>query len=787
MDPLDLTTVQIPGPAGECVDNTAAIGPGKVISHYRLEEPLGQGGMGVVWKAEDLRLKRTVALKLISGMDNDSSDACLRFQIEAQAAAALDHPSVCTIFEIDQDAGVWFLAMAYIEGETLARRISSGPLDIPLAIRIGAEVADGLAAAHSRDILHRDIKTSNIMLTAGNSARILDFGLARLGWNQGLTAAGAIMGTPYYMSPEQAQGQRLDHRSDIWSLGVVLYEMLTGKRPFDGDSFLDLLRVMRNPLPPPSSFRPEAPAALDAIVMRTLGYLPEQRFESAALLRDELRALLGPSAPLESTKAATIRPRVAERPSVAVIPFVNLTSEPDNEYFTDGLTDELIWALSRLPGLKVVSRTSVFSVKGKSYDTQQLGTMLRVGAIVEGTVRRAGNRLRINVQLVKASDGYSLWSGRYDAVLDDLFAVQDDITRQLVDALKIHLETGVYQRRRTENQEAYKLYLRGQFHLQQLNPAHLPLASAAFEEAFSLDQDYAPARVGMARYYTRMAHFGLMPSHAAFVRAKEAAALALDLDPQLAEAHATMGEVVLHLDWNRPAAEEYFRDAIRIAPGDAGLRHPYSVLLQSSGRLEEAFAQIRQALDLDPLSKPLYNSLAFLFYYARSYDLAIEACQKVLELDPGYFHTLAGQGLIYAAIGRHDEAIVLLDRCRKANPGSAIYYAYACGLVGRTEEALAILDTAIQAREHSWVPPSSLAVASMGVRDYDKAFGYLEEAAEVHDPIANFLGVLPIFDPLRGTPRFGALLTKIGLPANFRPGRLAAPVSLFTRSGGALR
>jgi serine/threonine protein kinase/tetratricopeptide (TPR) repeat protein len=759
-EPFDNPTLTIP-PQGPY--------RGTKIAHYRLDSFLGMGGMGTVWKAEDLRLKRPVAIKLLSGIGDAGPDAAARFQIEAQAAAALDHPAVCTVYEIGEADGVCYIAMAYIDGETVAQKVRAGAMDIQLAAKIVAEVADGLDAAHSLGILHRDIKSANIMVTRQNSAKILDFGLARIGLNSGITIPGTVMGTPCYMSPEHVNGHALDQRSDVWSLGVVFYQMLTGRLPFQGDHIMALMKAIEAPPPSLRDLRPEVPEELERIVYKALAKQPEFRYQSAAELRDDLRS---PERTL--SVARTVAPVL---PSLAVLPFVNLTSDPEYEYFADGLTDELIGAISRLKGIRVVSRTSAFSLKGKDHDVQQVGALLRVSSVLEGSVRKAGNRLRVSVQLVSVSNGFSIWSDRYDSVMDDIFMVQEDIAQKLLLALKVRLEgeTGFCSNRRTGDPEAYKLYLVGQFHLQQNSPAHLPKAFGAFEQALKLDANYAPAHAGIARYFTRLAYFAKAPPGELFAKARAAATKALELDPQLPEAHATLGEVILRFEWNRPAAEKYLREAIRLAPGDAGVRQPMVLLLQTDGRMDEACRHIDEALDLDPLSLPLQNLLAWLYYYARRYPEALAVCDRVLELDPHYYLTLAAQGLIYTALHRYDDAIRVLNQC-----SGGPYCAYACGLAGRTAEARELLREAERQAESAWVPPSALAAACVGVADYGRAFDYLERACEVRDPIMTGLGVLPIFDPLRSDPRFNRLLEKVGISPAFHPGRMS--MSMTSRS-----
>lgn len=739
---------------------------GKMISHYQLDSFLGAGGMGTVWKAQDLGLRRPVAIKLLSGIGEADRSSLERFHLEARAAAALDHASVCTVYEIGEAEGVPFIAMAFIEGETVARKVRSGALDIAQALKIAADVADGLEAAHSRGIVHRDIKAANIMVTSQGSAKILDFGLARMGFSSGLTVPGAVMGTPCYMSPEQVNGQPLDHRTDLWSLGVVLYEMLAGKLPFHGDNIVALVKAIHGPPPSLRGLRPDVPEEVERVVYKALAREPGQRYQSATEMRDDLRS------PQQSDPA--IRIPAPGIPSLAVLPFVNLTSDPEYEYFADGLTDELIGTLSRLKGVRVVSRTSAFSLKGKAHDAQQAGSLLRVSSVLEGSVRKAGNRLRVNVQLVNASDGFSIWSDRYDSVMDDIFAVQEDIAQKLLRALKVQLEgdAGLLSNRRTGNADVYRFYLVGQFHLQQLNPAHLPKALEAFEQALALDPEYAPAHAGIARYFVKLAHFAMVTPGEAYTRGRAAAVRALELDPLLPEAHATLGEVILRFEWKRAEAEKYLREALRLAPGDAGVRQPLVLLLQSDGRLDEACRHIDEALHLDPLSRPLQNLLAWLYYYARRYEKALEVCGRILEFDPHHFHTLAVQGLIYTALHRYDDAIRVLNLC-----GGIAYSAYACGLAGRTADARELLETMERRAESSWVAPSGLAAACVGIGAYDRAFDYLERACEVRDPIMTVFAVLPIFDPLRADPRFGRLLGKIGIPETFDPARISMTLS----------
>jgi eukaryotic-like serine/threonine-protein kinase len=619
-------------------------------------------------------------------------------------------------------------------------------------------------------------------VTTKNTAKILDFGLARVGWALGATVTGATLGTPLYMSPEQIQGLTLDWRTDIWSLGAVLYEMLVGRVPFQGDSPEILFRQILGSIPLSlTESRPEVPGELAQIAFRALSKSPDDRYQTAAEMRDALMAFLGDYPIVGISSLPAFRHRHAAStdtiPSIAVLPFANLTSDPDNEYFSDGLTDELITALARLKGIRVVSRTSTFAMKRRSDDVRQIGTLLRVRSVLEGSVRRAGNRLRINVQLIRVDDGFPTWSERYDRELNDIFEVQEELAKHVVEALKVNLldtQPDLFANRRTANPEVYNQYLRGQYFLNQLNPIRLASALSCFEQALSLDSAYAPAYAGLARYYNRIAFYGLVSPLEVLSKAWDAGSKALELDSRLAEAHATLGEVILPLKWDRTGAEAYYQEAIRLAPGDANLRHPYAMLLMSQGRFDESQVYIREALGLDPLSMPLNNALAFLYLYAREYDRALEVCSKVLEMNPDYFQIYGNKGLALSALGRHEEAVSSASHCRRLsrnNPTTSAFYAYMCATAGRTQEAQDVVDDLVAKSASMYVSPSSLGVAFAGLSKFDTAFEYLLEAWRLHDPPAMFLGVLHPLDVLRSDSRFADLLQKVGLPRTFHPSR----------------
>ena len=750
---------------------------GRVISHYRLEECLGHGGMGVVWKARDLHLNRAVALKLLPEFATGST-AETRFHIEAQAAAALDHPAICTIYEIDYVDGVWFIAMALIDGDTLAHRIHSTHVGIGEAVRICASVAAGLEAAHARNIIHRDIKTTNIMITREGQVKILDFGIARVGWASSITGAGLTLGTPSHMSPEQLNGFEVDGRADVWSLGVVLFESLAGRLPFRADNPHALRRTICQDEPPSlRGLRPEVPAELEAIVRRALAKDPAARYASAADFRTDLEAFLeqrpttAPHLVSTTTRQTTALPTP---PALVVLPFVNAPPDPETEYFTDGLTDELINALAQIPELRVVSRSSAFAFKGKQADLALLAERLKVDKAIEGTVRRAGNKLRILVQLIGVKDGFQLWSKRFDAELEDVFAVQDEIAHAVAEALKVKLVEETSEQREP-NFEAYNLYLQGKYCLYQFNPAAVEKARVCFEQALEIDPAYARARAGLAHYHNRLAFFNAMVPTQALAHAMAEAEKALALNPKLAETHAILGDTLLSLNWDWTGAEREYLRALELAPKEGSLRQPYAMLLMRQGRFDESHGQLMAGLRMDPLSKMLNNAMAFLFYYARDYDRTLAFCERVLEMDPAFMQMVACRSLTHLELGYHDQAVAGLRRCVEIGRGDPIaiaFLAYSLAIAKQTAEAQELLNSLLERSARQYTSPVYISVIYIALGEFEKAFEWIEKGFEVHDPTITFLGVFQAFDPLRSDPQFPLLLRRTGLAESTHPSRL---------------
>jgi serine/threonine protein kinase len=531
---------------------------GRTISHYEILEKLGEGGMGVVYKARDTKLDRIVAIKLLPPHMSSDPDAVKRFVHEAKTASAIDHQHIGTIYEIDEtDDGSTFIVMAFYEGETLRERIDRDGITVTEALEIASQIASGLARAHEKGIVHRDVKPGNILIDDHGLVKIVDFGLAKLGSLTKMTVVGTTMGTVSYMSPEQARGDEVDHRSDIWALGVVLYEMVTGRVPFRGEYDQAVIYSILNIEPEPViSLRAGVPMELEGIIRKALSKDHEGRYQRMEDIRSDLESFLD-KAPLNPDKDG-----FAERePSIAVLPFVNISADPENEYFSDGLAEELINALTRLKGLRVVARTSAFRFKGKETDIREIGRQLDVGSILEGSVRKSGNRLRITVQLINVDDGYHIWSDRFDRELEDIFDIQDEIARAVVDKLEVTLSLKPGKpivKQYTDDFDAYSLYLKGLYNWNLMTPESWILSRECLEKAVAIDPDFAPAYAGLAVWYQSQAYWGEMRPVEAYEKSMENAKRALAIDEEMSMVHNVLACNYFLLDWARE---------LRAAPG----------------------------------------------------------------------------------------------------------------------------------------------------------------------------------------------------------------------------
>jgi serine/threonine protein kinase/Tfp pilus assembly protein PilF len=736
---------------------------------YRMVEEIGRGGMAVVYKAEDTKLKRLVALKLLSPQFTRDREAKERFVREAQAASALDHPNICTVYEIDETKdGQMFIAMSYYEGGSLKERIREGPLTSEEVVATAIQITEGLAEAHERGIIHRDIKPANIMMTAKGQVKIMDFGLAKLSGGERITEIGIPMGTVTHMSPEQARGEEVDPRTDIWSLGIVLYEMIAGSAPFKGENAQAVMYSILNVDPEPiTSINAEAPTQLESIVDKALTKKPDFRYQNAADVLADLRKL---KKELRSEALAERQPKSKRKPSIAVLPFVDMSPQKDQGYFCDGMAEELINALTKLGGLQVASRTAAFQLKHKGYDVNGIGRRLRVQTVLEGSVQKAGNRVRVTAQLVNVADGYHLWSEKYDRDMEDIFAIQDEISLAIVDKLKIDLlggEKAKLTKRHTKDLDAYSLYLRGRWLWNRRTEENLEKAIHLFEQAIAKDPHYAQAYVGLAESYVALPDYSSITPMGPFEKAKEAALRALEIDETLAEAHVSLASIKMNCEWDWKGAEREFKRAIELNPGYATAHHWYALYLTWMARFEEAIKEIKHAQELDPGSLVISRNIGLVFFHARQYDQAIDMACKTIEMDPGFSSTHSQLGCAYLQKSMYEEALAEIEK-EKAVLGLfdsdvECYIGVTYALMGETAKARQVLAKLAEQARQFYVSPSNLARIWFALGEVDRGFEWLDEAYENRDRRLIELKVDPMFDNVRSEPRFVALLNKMGL------------------------
>jgi len=791
---------------------------GTTISHYEILEKLGEGGMGLVYKARDLQLGRFVAVKVLISGSGESADHRARFIQEARAASSLNHPNIITIHDIVMIDEGECIVMEFVRGKTLADLIEAGRLPSVDCLKFATQIADALAAAHSIGIIHRDLKPANVMVTADGLAKVLDFGLAKLAGEEETpdalgdafgesdttqsihisgrpkTAEGAIIGTVAYMSPEQAQGLRVDARSDIFSFGAVLYEMVTGERAFRGSSGLGTLTaVLRDDPKEFSKSNVDAPPELQDVVMRCLRKDPDQRFQSMRDVKSAIEQIYFASRSgvmhLSSGVSGAWKHQVPARamPSIAVLPFLNLSSDKENEYFGDGLAEEVINALTKLENLRVTARTSAFVFRGAQENIREIGEKLHVSSVLEGSVRKAGNRVRISVQLIDVAEGNNLWSERYDREMTDVFEIQDEISQAIVARLKVRLGSqsgsgsvpgGIaggdaarparpLVKRYTENLDAYDLYLKGRFELYKMTREGLDASKQLFGEAIRLDPNYALAHDGLAYSWYLEGFLGFVAPKDAMPRAKAAVRRAIELDETVAEAHATLGVILALYDWDWAGAERELIRSIELNGASPVCRDGYAFYyLRPVGRIEEALSETQQALSLDPLSIIFRVHLAFLFYLQKKYEHSIAQFRKVLEMSPQYYLAHAMMGNVYTLAGDFDDALVCYARAREADANSKFVdslEAMTLAMAGRRTEAVALLDNITRRAANDYISPVSIAYVCTALGDKDRAFENLDRA--IHDRDPNLLGLKsnPIFESLRIDSRYHALLRKMQL------------------------
>jgi len=743
--------------------------PGRTVAgRYRLIEIVGRGGMGVVFKAEDTRLRRTVALKLLPDGYGQSSEARERFLREARSAAILDHPNICPVHEVDTADGAMFLTMAFVEGRSLKDTITEGRLPIGALSEIALQIAEGLKAAHEKGVVHRDIKPANIMLSREGQVRITDFGLASLEGGVGLTEPHTILGTAPYMSPEQVRGEKAGPPSDVWSYGCTLFEMATGRRPFQADrSDAVLGKILHDEVPRPSTIRADIPASLEEIILTCLRKDPAGRYPDAGALVQALKRERARAAALEG---ATGSPR-GSAPSLAVLPFADMSPAKDHEYFGEGLAEELIHALARIQGIRVVARTSAFATKGMNLDVRTIAKMLDVGAVLEGSIRKAGNRLRVTVQLIDAETGHHVWSERFDREERDVFDIQDEISHAIVEHLKVTLladEKSALRKRPTADPEAYNLYLKGLYFAARPSPESIGKALDFFQQAIARDPDFALAHVGVAFVFVALGILNFAPPAETFPKVKAALAQAFSLDPDLAEGHGIAAVLAFWYEWNWSAAEEGFRRVLAANPGDAMSHGNYAFLLMSQRRFDDSIREINQALMIDPLMPLLYAWSMALHNAAGRYNEALEEFSKVMQIDPSLALAYLHAGMALAQKGQLDEAIETFEKGRRLvdfKDWDDGWLAICYRRKGDTEKAARIEADMIEKGKTSPAFPMSLAFVAAGTGDMDGAFGWLDRAFETRDILMPFVHLYSemMVPELTRDPRFEGVLRRMNL------------------------
>ena len=791
-----------------------AFNPGDKLLQYHLVRKLGEGGMGVVFEAQDIRLERTVAIKVLQPSISEDVEMRERFLREARAASAIDHPNLCTIYTVETAPnGSLLLVMAYYRGQTLAELILDGPIDGARIRDIGRQTASGLHAAHMSGIVHRDIKPGNIFLLNSGAVKILDFGLSRFVHQQHFTAPHKIMGTLSYMPPEQLAGESVDYRADIWALGVVLYEMAVGHSPFkQATQSATMSAIASARYVPLHHARPDLPDSVYRAVMGALRLQPHERHASAAdilaLLSESLEpgqmpgtsstgtsanhssltrtstVITGFAAPAdvarqtlaESAANASAKMSAAshqqEQPgtsSIAVLPMQNVSSDPENEYFSDGLTDELINALGSLPGLHVVSRSSVFAFKGKHQNIREIGKSLDVDVILEGSVRRSGARIRVTMQLTDVRKGFHIWSSRFDRENPDVFELQDELASAVVSALQEKLAVNVHrsdlQVRTPMQTGAYDAYLKGRYHWEQRSIEDVAIAGRYFEQALNLDPESAAAHAGMADFYCLQGFVGLMSPDEAWPNARTCALQAIALDPNLPEGHLALASVLQFYDWNWAEGREHIVKAIELRPQRGESYYLYAAHLTTQGMLHEALEQARIGLSYDPLSTRLLAAEALLRTYLGDHDSSILLAQTALTSSPHYFELYYSLGMAQLHSGRTHEAVATFERGLEHSrmPVLMGWLAEAHSENGNYEKAREILAHLLDLANQGNRMPVAIAMAAIAVDDHELAFTWLETAADMHDILAAHITVLPSLRKLHHHPRYQQLLDRMKL------------------------
>jgi serine/threonine-protein kinase len=772
---------------------------GQTISHYKILEKLGEGGMGVVYKAHDIKLDRYVALKFLPRNITASQEEIIRFEQEARAISALNHPNIETIHDVDEVNGQKYLVLEYIPGGTLKSKLKQLKSDdkefsITEVLDYGIQIADGLSHAHRHQIIHRDVKTDNMMLTEEGKVKLTDFGLAKLRGTVNLTRTGSTVGTAAYMSPEQIRGEDIDHRSDIFSLGVVWYELVTSHLPFRGDFEAALSYSILHENPQPIKLlRSNVSQSLEQIINSCLEKDKIKRCQSTGEVIDALRKVqreISGSGPIVAKQkkvqwiiAAVVvfltivciflfyprtEPKVANSKTIAVLPFRNMSDSKEDQYFADGITEDIITQLSKIADLKVISRTSIMQYKGTSKNILEIGKELNVGTVLEGSVRRAGNQVRIVAQLIDAQNEGHIWAETYDKELIRIFEIQSDVAQKIATALKAKLlpvEKERIEKKQTESMEAYQFYLKGMYHWNKRTAEELKKAIEYFNLAIKKDPNYALAYAGLASTYILLPEYALLPAKECLTKAETSAKRALEIDKNLAEAHAVLG-LKKTIEWDWEGAESEYKKAIELNPNYSTTHLWYYNHLSSLCRFDEALSEIKRAQELDPLSLVINMNIGEVLYRMRQFDKAIDQFKKTIDLDPNYPFVLHELGWAYTMQGRLDEALEVYQKARtllKDSPLGLSDLGYTYALAGRKDDAQKVLKDLFAFSKQGYSLSGDIAFVYYGLGNKEKTFEWLEKAYRERNVYLVYMKGEPRLDNLRSDTRFTAILKKMGM------------------------
>lgn len=780
--PNSMATTELPPPASLRTDDmshgggkpSAFLSDGTMVGPYEIEERIGCGGMGVVYKARDTRLGRNVAIKVIQSESSTSQleAALLR---EARLASSLNHPGIVTIYDILANGGSTCIVMEFVQGSPLHTLIPGGGFPMERALALALAIGDAISVAHSAGVIHRDLKPANILVRDDGQIKILDFGLAKISPRRATDEedvsifSGNTVGTIGYMAPEQARAEEVDERADIFSFGVIVSQLLTGKRPFQGANATALMYAVQTA--EPVSLRaanPEIPYALEHVVRRALAKSPAQRYQTIR----EMLSDLSTAATIKSAIASSIALPTPLPPArtIAVLPLINMSPNPENEYICDGLSEELIDGLTQIDGLRVVSRSSSFQFKGTTPDVREIGLRLGAKLLVHGSLRRSGDSLRLNMQLSETDEGYQVWSQRFDAQLRDLFALQDELTASVLEKLREQLGTRFSELesgRHMPTAEAYDLYLQARFAFNRETPSEFRQALDLFQRSAVADPGFAPAFLGIAETHMRLDWYGLEEAAVAAPAVKTALATALRLDPDSVAGLCSLALTQAGWDWDWKAAGSTFKRALSAGEGSAAVHFHYGLdYLTPQGKLDNALRQLRYALQLDPLSPIVKTAVGGCLYRMKKWDESAEILRSTLQANPGFGHAHWSLGRALLEQNRFDEALKQFEDAAKIMgqiPAALSELGYCYARIGQSDRARGTIEELRRLAQKDWVSPLSAALVYVGLGEKDAAIERLEEAFEKRIRQLVWVNVDPRYDPLRDHPGFEPLITKLGL------------------------